>query len=186
MGVGELVPGNRVGHPNYVASVTAVHSFAKDYASPQRDATAELKTDDEARGYRCGLTRRSPAGGAVRLPVLTIHTAGRLVALRLTFVLVFVSRCRITALPDVVESALATVNELFVMFSTTTCPRPDVGCCQRRQRQLTGFNPSSESWGRRLSERFDVTSPRGYLSASNLGDLEMENDADVSYEISKP
>ena len=27
------VPGNRVGHPNYVASVAAVQSFARDHAS---------------------------------------------------------------------------------------------------------------------------------------------------------
>lgn len=31
------MPGNRVGHPNYVASVAAVQSFARDHATVNDD-----------------------------------------------------------------------------------------------------------------------------------------------------
>jgi hypothetical protein len=58
------VPGDRVGHPNYVASATAVHSFVRDFASLKGDDTSaatSLLLDRHEGFIGTGWTDRPPA-----------------------------------------------------------------------------------------------------------------------------
>ena len=49
----------RAGHPNYVASATAVHSFVRDFANVQEEEPPLLKTDDAGQDHGAPAWRQS-------------------------------------------------------------------------------------------------------------------------------